>query len=238
MILGLTGDPDSGKDTVADVLVRDHGWVRMSLGDAARRAAAAWYGWDPARFWGDPAWLDEPDVQNKDLTPNKVLAYLQNELPRGLDPLVWLRATLTAAKRVEAGWSYTPQEGAVQRHTGFAPPRPGVVIPDVTDGQYFEPFAAAHGFLVRVQRPGGQDQEPGPRDGDVSPGAPEGQAKPPADGEDPIHAAGQDEPARLTFENKGPLHELPARVADLLARARREHWRPPPPPPAMAPPEG
>lgn len=50
IILGLTGRAGSGKDTVADILVRDHGYTRIAFADPLRAMA---YDLNPIVDWHD-----------------------------------------------------------------------------------------------------------------------------------------------------------------------------------------
>ena len=46
MILGVTGLIGSGKDTIADYLVTEHGFKRVSFAASLKDAVAAVFGWD------------------------------------------------------------------------------------------------------------------------------------------------------------------------------------------------
>jgi len=46
MILGITGFIGSGKDTIADYLVTDHGFKRLSFAASLKDAVASVFGWD------------------------------------------------------------------------------------------------------------------------------------------------------------------------------------------------
>lgn len=55
-IVGLTGSDDksagSGKDTVAEMLVERHGFVRVALADPMKRFCRDVFGWSPKTLWG------------------------------------------------------------------------------------------------------------------------------------------------------------------------------------------
>jgi hypothetical protein len=85
MILGVTGLIGSGKDTIADYLVTEHGFKRVSFAASLKDAVAAVFGWDREMLEGTSkqsrAWREEVDewwadrLAMPDLTPRWVLQY-------------------------------------------------------------------------------------------------------------------------------------------------------------------
>ena len=83
MILGVTGLIGSGKDTIADYLVTNHGFKRVSFAASLKDAASAVFGWDREMLEGTTkasrAWREEVDEWWADrlamphLTPRWVL---------------------------------------------------------------------------------------------------------------------------------------------------------------------
>jgi hypothetical protein len=85
MILGVTGLIGSGKDTIADYLVTEHGFKRVSFAASLKDAVAAVFGWDrdmlegttkASRIWReevDTWWAERLAMPN--LTPRWVLQY-------------------------------------------------------------------------------------------------------------------------------------------------------------------
>ena len=83
MILGVTGLIGSGKDTIADYLVTEHGFKRISFAASLKDAVAAVFNWDrellegttkQSRQWReqvDTWWADRLQMSN--LTPRWVL---------------------------------------------------------------------------------------------------------------------------------------------------------------------
>ncbi len=53
MILGMTGKARSGKDTVADLLVKEYGFVRVGWADLLKKGICIWHGWDDRHAYGD-----------------------------------------------------------------------------------------------------------------------------------------------------------------------------------------
>lgn len=85
MILGVTGLIGSGKDTIADYLVTEYGFKRISFAASLKDAVSAVFGWDrdmlegttkSSRKWReqvDPWWAERLEMPN--LTPRWVLQY-------------------------------------------------------------------------------------------------------------------------------------------------------------------
>ena len=46
MIIGIIGAIGSGKDTIADYLVKNHGFTRLSFAGKVKDVAAIVFGWD------------------------------------------------------------------------------------------------------------------------------------------------------------------------------------------------
>lgn len=65
MILGVTGLIGSGKDTIADYLVTNHGFKRISFASSLKDATAAIFGWDREMLEGTTkqsrAWREQQD---------------------------------------------------------------------------------------------------------------------------------------------------------------------------------
>jgi len=65
MIIGLLGAIGSGKNTAADILVRDHDFIRFSFASALKDATADIFGWPRNLLEGDTAesrqWREEVD---------------------------------------------------------------------------------------------------------------------------------------------------------------------------------
>ena len=50
MLIGITGKAGSGKDTVADYICDNYGWVKYSLASPIKRGICAIFGWDDSMF--------------------------------------------------------------------------------------------------------------------------------------------------------------------------------------------
>jgi hypothetical protein len=63
MILGLSGFAGVGKDTVADILVRDHGFVKVAIADPLKRVARDIFDFTDEQLWGPSAMREQPDTR-------------------------------------------------------------------------------------------------------------------------------------------------------------------------------
>lgn len=92
MIIGISGFQSSGKDTIADYLVKEHGFVKLSFASALKDIVAIIFGWSRERLEGlkveDRQWREEIDpkwaklLNIPCLTPRYVLQYLGTEVFR------------------------------------------------------------------------------------------------------------------------------------------------------------
>lgn len=61
MIVGISGLAGSGKDTLADILVREHRFVKVSFADPLKRICADIFGFSYDQLWGPSASRNAPD---------------------------------------------------------------------------------------------------------------------------------------------------------------------------------
>ena len=61
MIIGVSGQAGSGKDTVADFLVKNHGFVKVALADPLKRACKEFYNFTEDQLWGPSENRNKPD---------------------------------------------------------------------------------------------------------------------------------------------------------------------------------
>lgn len=59
-IIGFTGLPGTGKDTITDYLVEAHGFTKYSFADPIKECLNARFGWSMAN-WQDREWKDQPN---------------------------------------------------------------------------------------------------------------------------------------------------------------------------------
>jgi hypothetical protein len=177
-LIGICGRAGAGKDTAADVLVKDFGYVKVALADPMKRACAEWFGWDEQTLWGPSEKRNEPDkrfnrwsVEQKCnvvqfLTPREALQTLGTEWGRACYPDVWVDIAIRTAKKLldnqtlsqidrrEGQWMYNPQEGAYWLYFNVAtlPQHRGVCISDVRFPNEVAAIKAAGGRIWKIVR--------------------------------------------------------------------------------------
>ncbi len=157
MIVGLSGLAGSGKDTVADILVRDHGFAKIAFADPMKRAVHDWFDWNAARLWGPSENRNAPDATYGGLTARKALQFLGTEIGRELYKDVWVEYGLRVAKRLMAYvcYRYSPERGVYEISDGTEANSPkGVAISDVRFVNEFQPIQKAGGKVIRIVRTG------------------------------------------------------------------------------------
>ena len=128
-LIAIVGRAGSGKDTVADILVRNHGWAKIALADPLKRAAQDFFGFTNEQLWGPSAMRNAPDMRfprehtstpaghcdccgadlyvHEDrpcyLTPRHALQQLGTEFGRRCYPDVWVDYALRVADRLLNG---------------------------------------------------------------------------------------------------------------------------------------
>lgn len=168
MIIGLTGPAGSGKDTVADILVAEHGFVKLSLADPIKRAAMEWWDFTEEQLWGPSEMRNKPDKRYPRglppppegmgykatdfyLTPRHALQQIGTEVGRAIDPDVWVRLTMKVANELlDGGCSYSRTEGVVSWVAGLPLDPKGVVISDCRFKNEFKGVKDAGGYNVRL----------------------------------------------------------------------------------------
>jgi hypothetical protein len=165
-LIGICGRAGAGKDTAADVLVKDFGHVKVALADPMKRACAEWFGWDEQTLWGPSERRNEPHARLGGLTPRHALQTLGTEWGRRCYKDVWVDIAIrTAAKlldnqtlsqidRRDGQWMYNPQEGAYWLYFNVEtlPQHRGVVISDVRFPNEVAAIKAAGGRIWKIVR--------------------------------------------------------------------------------------
>ncbi len=135
-IIGITGVARSGKDTLAEYLVANHGYKRVAFADSIREVVSHLTGLTVAELTDGPL-KEEPIEWMGGKSPRQLMQTLGTEWGREMvDPNLWLNI---AANRIREA-----------RRQGFA----GVVIPDVRFDNEAEFVRERLGSVVRVVRPG------------------------------------------------------------------------------------
>ena len=141
MILGVTGLIGSGKDTIADYLVTEHGFKRISFAASLKDATAALFGWDrellegttkQSRKWRetvDPWWSERLNMPH--LTPRYVLQYLGTEVFRNhFHTDIWVASVENKLRQT----------------------KDDIVITDCRFANEFASIQQADGCLIRINR--------------------------------------------------------------------------------------
>jgi len=88
-LIGVHGKAQSGKDTIARVLVEEHGFVRMAFADPLKAASAVLFGWpvemafsDEIKGYKSPLW---------DITGRTAFQRLGDAMKIGFGPDFWIK---------------------------------------------------------------------------------------------------------------------------------------------------
>jgi hypothetical protein len=98
MILGITGAIGSGKDTIADYLIKHHGFVRLSFAGKVKDVAHVVFGWDRELLEGltkeSRAWREVVDPY-WGISPRAALQRIGTEMFRThIHPDTWVKAVV------------------------------------------------------------------------------------------------------------------------------------------------
>jgi hypothetical protein len=152
-IIGIAGRAGSGKSTVADILVKEHGFVCVSLADPMKRFLKEIFQFSDEQLWGPSEKRNAPDKRYPakiardvfghevahwnspdHLTPRHALQQLGTQWGRVMFEDVWIDYALKTARELlrlmDTCTGYTSQRGI---HLASAIPFKikGVVIPDI-----------------------------------------------------------------------------------------------------------
>ena len=102
MIIGICGFQSSGKDTIADYLIKDHGFIRLSFASAVKDIISIMFGWSRKKLEGltkeDRDWREEIDewwsktLKIPNLSPRYVMQYIATDIFRKhFHPDIWVK---------------------------------------------------------------------------------------------------------------------------------------------------
>ena len=63
MIIGISGKAGAGKDTMADMLVNKHMFIKVSLADVMKRICKEIFDFSDEQLWGPSKYRNEPDIR-------------------------------------------------------------------------------------------------------------------------------------------------------------------------------
>ena len=108
MLIGIVGLISSGKDTVAERLVREYNFKKDSFAKSLKDAVSSIFNWDRKMLEGKTnesrAWREQPDIFwskkfGKDVTPRWVLQHFGTEVMRqNMHDAIWIDSCLARYK--------------------------------------------------------------------------------------------------------------------------------------------
>lgn len=137
-IIGIMGNIGSGKDTIGDYLVREHGFIRLSFAMRLREALCLVYDLDMEETT-DRALRDDPHSHMRGVTPRRAMQLMGTE---GFRDLVSQHTWTDALARRIRELNKSPN------------PVKGVVVTDVRFLSEAETLTDLGGNLLWVHRPG------------------------------------------------------------------------------------
>jgi len=140
MIVGIIGLINSGKSTIASILVEDYGFTKVSFADTLKDAVAAIFGWPRELLQGDTEesrqWREQVDsywsnVMGHPVTPRWVLQHIGTDVMRNhFHTNIWVHSLMKK----------------------LADPNKNYVISDVRFRNEVDVILAQHGAIWEVQR--------------------------------------------------------------------------------------
>jgi hypothetical protein len=182
MIIALSGLSSTGKDTAADILVRNHGFVKVSLADPIKRICRDVFDFTDDQLWGPSESRNAPDKRYQRgsinaghmltdeglkefpggkipqyLTPRHALQQLGTEWGRNCYDDVWVEYAVRVYEKLQCGDQYYTAWTGLRTTTsvaGWMEPKKNVVISDVRFRNEISGLKKAGAKLIRIKRPG------------------------------------------------------------------------------------
>lgn len=201
MIIGIAGRGSSGKSTVAQILTKNHRYQEIAFADEIKRTARRWWpNFTIDELWGPSHLRETVHPEYGGLTPRRACQYLGTEIGRALDRNVWVRIGINAAQTIlRGGWDYAPHIGLIEAPS-YREPYRGVAFSDCRFPNEGDAIHEAGGIVWKTQHGVGLSGEAGAHESER-------------------HIDSLEVDALVPH---GPLSEVPAVVADLLAKSRGE----------------
>lgn len=168
MLIGISGLAGSGKDTVADFLVAEHKFVKVSFADPLKRICQDVFEFTDEQLWGpsekrnapDPRFprgkvLDEDTTRELFLTPRYALQQLGTEWGRDCYGPIWVEYAVRIHDKLQKGSCCYDKRFGLRPVTEWDEIRPkkNVVIADVRFKNEIEGLRERGATLIRVLRP-------------------------------------------------------------------------------------
>ena len=133
MIIGLCGFKSSGKDTIAEYLVQEYGFKKLSFAGAIKDMLSILFGWSRDKLEGltkeDREWREEIDpiwsklLDMPLLSPRYAMQYLATELFRNhFHPDIWLKVVENQLNKYEniviSDCRFTNEINMIQKYGG------------------------------------------------------------------------------------------------------------------------
>jgi hypothetical protein len=206
-IVALCGLPGAGKDTFADVLVRQYGFTRVSFASKLKDVVAIVFGWDrellEGRSAGSREWREQEDrwwaqrLNMPGLTPRRVLQAIGTDVfRRHWHDEIWLAAAEREMATLSAG-------------------RRGIVVTDCRFPNEFDMLRSMGARVVCMRRGAWPEWVSSLREGRISPNDMASEPGAPAHSSDWLWATERD---IAVVDNDGPPEAL-VQAAEVLVGA-------------------
>lgn len=197
LVIGLVGAAGSGKDTLANILIAEHGFAKLMFAAPLKRLCCEAFGWemdrlDELKYKEAKTKLEKPHAPGQFWTRREILQHVGTEGFRAIDPLHWVRLAQREAMEQLA------------RQEEFGRGR-GVVFTDLRFQDEADMVRDVGGIVVRMTRLGG----------------PRGTEHSGHSSESGVYSIGADAEVAVPF---GRLDEFPGRAAAVVAIAERARY--------------
>lgn len=152
-IIVINGKAGSGKDTVANYLLKQKGFQKISFADPIKRFIQELWGFSYEQLWGSSEKRLEASKYNSEITVRKALQFFGNDACRKFDENVFAKWAVETAKTLltEDYYEYIDYIGLEDSYAGKK--AKCVVIPDGRYKNELEEVKKNNGILLRVKRP-------------------------------------------------------------------------------------
>lgn len=141
MLIGLIGSKGAGKDTCADYLCKEHGFIKVSFADCLKRACKELFVFSDEQVYGTQKQKETPDPRWFGASPRTVLQYVGTELLR--DQLDTIMPGLGKNVFINNFKLWYAQQG----------PDAKIVIADVRFQNEADVIKELGGLLLKIERP-------------------------------------------------------------------------------------